>query len=242
MAILGTLLPNGKQQFFDSNGSPLVGGSVYFYIPSTSTLKNTWQDPGETILNTNPVVLDSLGSAVIYGTGQYRQVVKDAGGNTLWDQLTNDTLPTTLASFSGALVYLNANISVSDGVDYAIVWDSVSYDTSSFWSAGAPTRLTIPSGVSKVMLNTTMAWDGTSALGMRKFNINKNGSGLYAGRAAGVVPAFALSPQQFSLGGSTSIINVSQGDYFEVSVQQSTGGSYNLIGSQRTSFSIQVIA
>ena len=87
-AILASLLPNGKQTFYDSNGVPLVGGSVYFYIPSTSTPKNTWQDSGELVLNSTPVILDSLGSAVIYGSGVYRQLVKDSLGNTIWDQLT----------------------------------------------------------------------------------------------------------------------------------------------------------
>lgn len=87
-----SLLPNGKQQFFDTNGDPLVDGTVAFYIPNTSTPKGTWQDAAQTIPNENPVTLDSLGSAVIYGSGQYRQVLKDAAGNLLWDQLTQDYL------------------------------------------------------------------------------------------------------------------------------------------------------
>jgi hypothetical protein len=88
---MATLLPNGKQTFVDANGNPVVAGSVYFYIPGTTTAKNTWQDSGQTILNTNPVVLDSAGRAIIYGSGSYRQVVKDSLGNTIWDQVTADT-------------------------------------------------------------------------------------------------------------------------------------------------------
>jgi hypothetical protein len=86
-----TLLPNAKQQFLDGNGKPLAGGSVYFYIPNTSTLKSTWQDPAQTILNTNPVILDASGEATIWGAGTYRQVVYDAQGNLIWDQITEDT-------------------------------------------------------------------------------------------------------------------------------------------------------
>jgi hypothetical protein len=86
-----TLLPNAKQQFIDSNGKPLAGGSVYFYIPNTTTFKNTWQDAGQTILNTNPVVLDASGQAVIWGNGVYRQVVYDQFGNLIWDKITEDT-------------------------------------------------------------------------------------------------------------------------------------------------------
>lgn len=85
---MATLLPTGKQQFLDANGNPLAGGSVYFYVPGTTTPKDTWQDSAQTILNTNPVILDARGQAVIYGTGSYRQIVKDSTGNLIWDQFS----------------------------------------------------------------------------------------------------------------------------------------------------------
>lgn len=86
-----TLLPNGKQTFLDANGAPLAGGFVYFYIPGTSTPKTTWQDPGQTIPNSDPVVLDAGGRAIIYGAGAYQQLVQDSLGNLIWNQLTSDT-------------------------------------------------------------------------------------------------------------------------------------------------------
>lgn len=86
-----TILPNGKNQFIGGNGVPLAGGTVAFYVPNTTTPKNTWQDSLQTILNTNPIILDASGEAIIYGSGQYRQVVKDASGNLIWDQLTAST-------------------------------------------------------------------------------------------------------------------------------------------------------
>lgn len=64
---------------------------MYFYIPSTSTPKATYKDPAQTILNTNPVVLDANGQAVIWGSGTYRQVVYDVNNNLIWDQITEDT-------------------------------------------------------------------------------------------------------------------------------------------------------
>jgi hypothetical protein len=84
------LLANGKQQFIDQNGLPLANGSVYFYAPGTNNAKPTYQDPDGATLNTNPVALDSRGQAIIWGSGTYRQIVKDAAGNTIWDQLTCD--------------------------------------------------------------------------------------------------------------------------------------------------------
>lgn len=79
------LLPNGKQGFVDNNGRPLIGGKVYFYSPGTSTPKDTWQDFGKTVLNSNPIILNARGEAVIYGDGNYRQVLKDSLDNLIWD-------------------------------------------------------------------------------------------------------------------------------------------------------------
>ncbi|MFM0638086.1 hypothetical protein PQQ63_15395 [Paraburkholderia metrosideri] len=87
---MGSLLQNGKQQFIDQNGHPLVGGQVYFYTPGTETPMDTWQDPGETTPNTNPVVLDSRGQAAIWGSGTYRQVLYDRFGVLIWDQVVSE--------------------------------------------------------------------------------------------------------------------------------------------------------
>lgn len=87
---IATLLPNAKQSFTNGNGTPLAGGKVYFYVPGSTTPKNTWQNSSATILNTNPIILDAAGRAIIYGTGAYRQIVVDANGNTIWDQITTD--------------------------------------------------------------------------------------------------------------------------------------------------------
>lgn len=86
------LLPNGRQQFLDDNGDPLAAGLVYFYIVGTTTPKTTWSDPAQTVPNSNPVLLDAAGEAVIYGSGEYRQVVHDVFGNLVWDEVTSSGL------------------------------------------------------------------------------------------------------------------------------------------------------
>jgi len=88
---MATILPPPETQWIDANGDPIAGGDVAFYIPGTLTPKDTYQNPEGTILNTNPVVLDAAGRAIIYGSGSYRVIVKDAGGNLVYDQLTADT-------------------------------------------------------------------------------------------------------------------------------------------------------
>lgn len=84
------LLPNAKAQFIDSGGLPLANGTVGFYFPGTLNPKATFQDSAGTIANTNPVQLDSRGQALIWGSGVYRQILKDASGVTIWDQTTED--------------------------------------------------------------------------------------------------------------------------------------------------------
>lgn len=88
LAAMATILPNGRQQFLDTNGLPLVGGKVYTYELGGSVPKTTWQDKAGTTPNTNPIVLDSLGTAAIWGTGDYRQVVTRSDNSLVWDANT----------------------------------------------------------------------------------------------------------------------------------------------------------
>jgi hypothetical protein len=88
-AHMGSILPTAETQFLNNIGFPLVGGKVYFYQPGTENPATTWQDSALTIPNTNPVVLDSAGRAIIWGNTTYRQVVKDRFGITIWDQIVS---------------------------------------------------------------------------------------------------------------------------------------------------------
>jgi hypothetical protein len=82
------IIPNGYTQFSDANGKPLASGTVFFYTPGTTTPKTTWQDPYQSIVNANPIVLNGSGEALIWGSGIYRQMVYDVNNNLIWDQLT----------------------------------------------------------------------------------------------------------------------------------------------------------
>jgi hypothetical protein len=108
-----------------SINSSLAGGSVYFYIPNTSTFKQTWANAGQTILNTNPVTLNQNGCAIIYGVGTYRQVLQDSLGNTVWDQLTTDTSANNNYFWAGTAGGTANTITVTDtgfnGTDGSII-------------------------------------------------------------------------------------------------------------------------
>ena len=51
-------------QFFDANGKPLVGGKLFVYIAGTTTKAVTYSDFYKTE-NTNPVVLNDLGTCML---------------------------------------------------------------------------------------------------------------------------------------------------------------------------------
>jgi hypothetical protein len=110
---VSSLLPNAKQQFFGPNGVPLSGGNVYWYIPNTTTPKNTWQDQALTVLNPNPTPLDANGECIAWGTGSYRQQVYDANGNLIWDQVT--TASTSDGSLGSTVVPYGASLIGFDG-------------------------------------------------------------------------------------------------------------------------------
>lgn len=71
--------------FFDDNGKPLSGGSIYFYETATTTPQPTYSDDALVTANTNPVVLDSAGRAgnVFLLPLDYKVIIKSAAGVTI---------------------------------------------------------------------------------------------------------------------------------------------------------------
>lgn len=131
--ITAALLPNGEQTFVDPNGAPYAAGTVSFFIPNTTTPKTTWQDPFQIVANSNPVVLDGAGRAVVYGSGQYTEVLKDQFGTIIWTKLTNSG-PSPIA-----------NNVIDFGADPTGVRDS----TQAFVAAMASCDVYVPAGTYK---------------------------------------------------------------------------------------------
>lgn len=105
----GSLLPEPKQQFLNDIGDPLFAGQIFTYAAGTLTPKATYQDQALTIANTNPVVANARGEVVMYGSGNYRVILKDLFGNTIYDRDNIETsdfvansILSTLSSSSGA--------------------------------------------------------------------------------------------------------------------------------------------
>lgn len=120
------LSPVLKQRYFDDNGDPLAGGKLYSYIAGTTTPQATYTDATGATPNTNPVILDSTGSANVWINPSlvYKFLLEDANGvlqfsvdqvsgagssgSTTWNASTNYSMGSIVADTSGAgLLYVS---------------------------------------------------------------------------------------------------------------------------------------
>lgn len=96
-------------QFLDNTGAPLAAGKVYTYAADGLTPKATYQDAALTILNENPVPLDTAGRAIIIGSGTFVFALFDADGVQIYKQATADTTLSLNASSFGLQILTAAN-------------------------------------------------------------------------------------------------------------------------------------
>lgn len=84
--MVALLTPNAKQQFFDNAGQPAAGFKLHTYAAGTATPQATYTDRAGLVANTNPIILDARGEAVLYLTpGQvYDYVLHTAADSLVW--------------------------------------------------------------------------------------------------------------------------------------------------------------
>lgn len=144
-----------------------------------------------------------------------------------------DLLPD--AEFKGVLLALENNISTTSHEWKTVNWDKAEYNFTGFWNKDNPSRIVIPFGVKKVKLSAGSLWVSNSE-GSRRIRMKKNDqytSGLsYIGqRASGTSP----------VGGTSSVIEVREGDYITLEVYQSSEEDIDLRTDPYTYFSLEVV-
>ncbi|EMN9778746.1 hypothetical protein P5778_003803, partial [Acinetobacter baumannii] len=82
---MASLLSAVRTRFFDKSNKPLAGGKVYTYEANSTNPKVTWSDEALTVQNTNPVLLDNEGTALIFFSGKYRFRIEDKYGALVED-------------------------------------------------------------------------------------------------------------------------------------------------------------
>lgn len=145
------LLPNGKQQFFTTPGVPAVGYKLATFAAGTSAPQATWADALQVGANTNPVILDARGEAVVFWNGAYKVQLQDSTGAVIWTvdnvqasgSVNTQTAiglalyPRSAAEITAAVVPVNFWYPYGNVKRYGAVGDGVTIDAIAMQNANA---------------------------------------------------------------------------------------------------------
>lgn len=151
----------------------------------------------------------------------------------------------TLTAFRGARARMTADDTAQNVTgEPAISFDEAQFDTDSFWSAGSPTRLTIPAGLGieyvelfgQVYLSSSTAdtWAGVSITHLNSSDVVQRAIGN----------RFVEGGQtQRILNVATGPIAVNDGDYFLLKAREESDNSVTIEGNDtnETFMSIRVV-
>ena len=130
-------------------------------------------------------------------------------------------------AFTGAVVYKSANQSISNGSWTLATWDSELLDTDGYHDNSTNNdRLTIPAGkAGKYVVTMNFSLNGGSSAVESYFGLNGAGSTLtYIGATgSGATKPFAVTREIY--------LNLSVGDWVNMSILQASGGAANLLGT-----------
>ena len=165
---------------------------------------------------------------VVDSDGNSRKVTLDDLAQWL---LTASSIVPASEPFHGALVKRTSDLSVTGSSFVAIPWQSADYDTDGFWSAGSPTRLTIPAGVTKARAIFGWRTLTTGTINFVTYVWLSGGSVCQTGGASGFTDArcVIVSP----------VIEVVENDYFEALVFFSAGRTIQ--AAAHSFFGIEVV-
>lgn len=130
---------------------------------------------------------------------------------------------------TGALVYSHVNLSISNATNTMLTFDSEVYDDANVHSTSSNTsRLTVPSGVNRVVISAGISHLGsTSTNSSFRMTLYKNGS-MYTPQVHSQTHNAATNSATYRQELVSPPIPVSAGDYFEIEVWQNIGGSMTL--------------
>ena len=168
------------QWFIAATGQPAVGYLVYSYIGGTTTPLATYVDTGLITTNTNPVVLDSLGSASIVTNGKTKLVLTDPNNNVIW---TYDNIGS-----SGANIY---DVNGNGLLEFTTTTNAVNYINITNNSTGNAPIISALGGDSNIALN--IVTKGSGALNVTASSLILSSAILTANSVTTILPAVATT-------------------------------------------------
>lgn len=148
---------------------------------------------------------------------------------------TDPTVVPASEPWLGARVKRTSDLALTNGALTPITWQAEDVDTSSFWTVGAPTRITIPVGVAKVRLTGSVRFS-TGTTGIRQIILTKNGAAFAGEGSARDISSESTQDMQVM----SAVVDVTAGDYFEMSALVGAS-SISVAATDRTWFQIEVI-
>jgi hypothetical protein len=146
--------------------------------------------------------------------------------------------------FRGALLRRTAD-ATSLSFPWIAAWQAAVYDTDAFWSAGAPTRLTVPAGVTGVRLHGSIRLPDAASVGAINLQILRNGASVSASYPGTAMWAVRVGGTGFTDNAAffiTPVLSVSPGDYFELRVNRTgLGTPTTVLADAATFMAIEVI-
>lgn len=128
--------------------------------------------------------------------------------------------------------------SIAHNVQTVISWGGEKYDTANMWSAGNPTQIIIPSGVTKVRIGASTRFESGGNMAFRSIftSINNNN---FTGRAMSLL----YSTENVDLHCWTPVVSVAPGDIIRALVFHQAGSSRNITDTDgfRTWLAVEII-
>lgn len=187
-----------------------------------------------TVINagTGEVTIDGNASENIDGSGTLALHPKE--GVTIFCDASNWYSTRKKPSFRGARVYLSTNLTITSSANITLAFDSETYDTDSIHEATNSSRLTVPTGVSKVRITANICYAET-VNNYCHAEIWDDEAVLFASSNQQLATAVSAN---FSL--STGVINVTPADYFYINLYHQYGSS-RLLSAAGSSFAMEII-
>jgi len=167
-----------------------------------------------------------------------------ASGGAIQQISVEDARTLLGVNFRGALVYRTAVLSIPTGMSNGIVvpWTSENYDTDSIHDNSTnPSRLTVPSGVTRVRLRASGAW-AQDEVGDRRIRTFKNGA-VFIGQGNSLVHPADDGTENTIQSCESAVVTVVGGDYFELQASQDSAGALDLVhdSGHSTWFAMEII-
>lgn len=214
-------------------GSTPVDAGKYWLGGSALLFEDLNDDTGglDFWLDGSGFVMGGFSSSSGSGTKWQRKAIGAAGlflGSTGAEV---DWLAPSTAS-EQASAYRTSNLSVSKATDTAITFDATHFDTASFWSSLAPTRLTVPTGQGgKYIVLGQITWLASVTAFTTKIRLNGT-TVLGAGGGSDVI---GLNDLPMHVG---VLADLAAGDYIELIGywNYSDAGPRTVVGGSRSTF------